>query len=142
MLIKKRVKGLKQRHLSSLAHRILDALGLEKVELSILITSDREIKRLNRLYRNKDKPTDVLSFPMGEEVGGWRLLGDVVISLDTAKVQASEFGLNLEEEIKRLLIHGIVHLLGYDHELGPEEEEKFREMEEFIQSKIEPPASR
>ena len=142
MLIKKRVKGLKQRHLSSLAHRILDALGLEKVELSILITSDREIKRLNRLYRNKDKPTDVLSFPMGEEVGGWRLLGDVVISLDTAKVQASEFSLSLEEEIKRLLIHGIVHLLGYDHELGPEEEEKFREMEEFIQSKIEPPASR
>jgi len=112
------------------------------VELSILITSDREIKRLNRLYRNKDKPTDVLSFPMGEEVGGWRLLGDVVISLDTAKVQASEFGLNLEEEIKRLLIHGIVHLLGYDHELGPEEEKKFREMEELIQSKIEPPASR
>ena len=142
MLIKKRVKGLKQQHLSSLAHRILDALGLEKVELSILITSDREIRKLNRLYRNKDKPTDVLSFPMGEEVGGWRLLGDVVISLDTAKVQASEFGLSLEEEIKRLLIHGIVHLLGYDHELGPEEEKKFREMEEFIQSKIEPPVSR
>ena len=142
MLIKKKVKGVKQRLLSSLAHRILDALGLEKAELSILITSDKEIRKLNRLYRNKDKPTDVLSFPMGEEVGGWKLLGDVVISLDTAKAQASEFGLSLEEEIKRLLIHGIVHLLGYDHELGPEEEKKFREMEEFIQSKIEPPASR
>ncbi len=142
MLVKKKVRGLKAKYLSSLAHKILNAVGLEKTELSILITSDEEIRELNRLYRNKDKATDVLSFPMGEEIGGWKLLGDVVISIDTARVQAKELGISLEEEVKRLLIHGIVHLLGYDHELSKEEEKRFREMEEYIQSKIEPPASR
>ncbi len=142
MLVKKKVRGLKANYLSSLAHKILDAVGLERTELSILITSDEEIKELNKLYRNKDRPTDVLSFPMGEEIGGWKLLGDVVISIDTARAQAKELGISLEEEVKRLLIHGIVHLLGYDHELGEEEERRFKDMEEYIQSKIEPPVSR
>ncbi|WP_333784798.1 rRNA maturation RNase YbeY [Thermocrinis sp.] len=142
VLVKKKVRGLKANYLSSLAHKILDAVGLERTELSILITSDEEIKELNKLYRNKDRPTDVLSFPMGEEIGGWKLLGDVVISIDTARAQAKELGISLEEEVKRLLIHGIVHLLGYDHELGEEEERRFKDMEEYIQSKIEPPVSR
>ncbi len=142
MLIKKKVRGLRSKYLSELAHKILNALDLEKVELSILLTSDEEIRELNRLYRNKDKPTDVLSFPVGEEVDGWKILGDVVISAHTAKAQAEEFGVSLEEEIKRLLIHGIVHLLGYDHEFGGEEEERFKAIEDYVQSKIEPPASR
>jgi len=102
------------------------------VELSIVLVSDPQIKRLNKLYRNKDKPTDVLSFPIGEKVNGWLILGDIVISVDTAKRQAQELGHSLEEEIKRLLVHGLVHLLGYDHELGGEEENKFFELEEFV----------
>jgi probable rRNA maturation factor len=132
VLVKKKVKGVESKLLSKIAHRALEVLGLSKVELSIALVSDVQIKRLNKLYRNKDKPTDVLSFPIGEKVNGWLILGDIVISVDTAKRQAQELGYSLEEELKRLLVHGLVHLLGYDHELGEEEEKKFFELEEFV----------
>ena len=118
--------------MSKIAHRALEVFGLNKVELSVVLVSDAQIRRLNKLYRNKDKPTDVLSFPIGEKVEGWLILGDIVISVDTAKRQAQELGYSLEEELKRLLVHGLVHLLGYDHELGGEEEKKFFELEEFV----------
>jgi len=132
VLVKKKVKGVESKLLSKIAHRALEVLGLSKVELSIALVSDAQIKRLNKLYRNKDKPTDVLSFPIGEKVNGWLILGDIVISVDTAKRQAQELGYSLEEELKRLLVHGLVHLLGYDHELGGEEEKKFFELEAFV----------
>jgi probable rRNA maturation factor len=132
VLVKKRVRGVESKLLSKIAHRALEVLGLSKVELSIVLVSDAQIKRLNKLYRNKDKPTDVLSFPIGEKVEDWLILGDIVISVDTAKRQAQELGYSLEEELKRLLVHGLVHLLGYDHELGREEEKKFFELEEFV----------
>lgn len=105
------------------AERILDILGVEGVELSVLITDDEEMRYLNHLYRGKDRPTDVLSFPMGDEVGGRVILGDVVVSADVAKERT---------EVERLLIHGIIHLLGYDHERGDEEEELFRSMENKV----------
>jgi probable rRNA maturation factor len=132
VLVKKRVRGVESKLLSKIAHRSLEVLGLNKAELSIALVSDAQIRRLNKLYRNKDKPTDVLSFPIGEKVEDWLILGDIVISVDTAKRQAKEFGYSLEEELKRLLVHGLVHLLGYDHELGGEEEKKFFELEEFV----------
>jgi probable rRNA maturation factor len=132
VLVKKKVKGVESKLLSKIAHRALEVLGLSKVELSIALVPDVQIKRLNKLYRNKDKPTDVLSFPIGEKVEDWLILGDIVISVDTAKRQAQELGHSLEEELKRLLVHGLVHLLGYDHELGGEEEKKFFELEEFV----------
>ena len=132
VLVKKKVKGVESKLLSKIAHRALEVLGLSKVELSIALVSDAQIKRLNKLYRNKDKPTDVLSFPIGEKVEDWFILGDIVISMDTAKRQARELGHSLEEELKRLLVHGLVHLLGYDHELGGEEEKKFFELEESV----------
>jgi probable rRNA maturation factor len=132
VLVKKKVKGVESKLLSKIAHRALEVLGLGKVELSIALVSDAQIKRLNKRYRNKDKPTDVLSFPIGEKVEDWLILGDIVISVDTAKRQAQELGHSLEEELKRLLVHGLVHLLGYDHELGGEEEKKFFELEEFV----------
>jgi probable rRNA maturation factor len=136
VLVKKKVKGVESKLLSKIAHRALEVLGLSKVELSIALVSDAQIKRLNKLYRNKDKPTDVLSFPIGEKVEDWLILGDIVISVDTAKRQAKELGHSLEEELKRLLVHGLVHLLGYDHELGGEEERKFFELEEFVLREI------
>jgi rRNA maturation RNase YbeY len=78
---------------------------------------NREIRKLNARFRKKDYPTDVLSFPAGNgKPTGVRLLGDVVISVDKAKQQARERRRTLDEEIVMLLIHGIVHLLGYDHE--------------------------
>jgi probable rRNA maturation factor len=132
VLVKKRVRGVEGKLLSKIAHRALEVLGLNRAELSIVLASDPQIKRLNKLYRNKDKPTDVLSFPIGEKVNGWLILGDIVISVDTAKRQAKELGYSLEEELKRLLVHGLVHLLGYDHELGGEEEKKFFELEDFV----------
>ncbi|MCI4458800.1 MAG: rRNA maturation RNase YbeY [Thermocrinis sp.] len=139
VLVKKKVKGVESKLLSKVAHRALEVLGLSKVELSIALVSDVQIKRLNKLYRNKDKPTDVLSFPIGEKVEDWLILGDIVISVDTARRQAQELGHSLEEELKRLLVHGLVHLLGYDHELGGEEEKKFFELEEFVLRRLQKP---
>jgi probable rRNA maturation factor len=81
-------------------------------QLSIALVSDREIRALNRRWRGKDRPTDVLSFPL-DEPGA---LGDVVISLDMARRQARAGGWSLAAELRRLLAHGILHCRGYDHE--------------------------
>lgn len=90
----------------------------ETCSLSLLFTDDQEIHRLNREYRGKDKPTDVLSFSQLE--GANKIpspsLGDLVISLDTAKKQAKKYHVSFEREVLRLLVHGILHLFGYDHE--------------------------
>jgi probable rRNA maturation factor len=82
-------------------------------ELSVALVGDAAVRRLNREWRGKDRPTDVLSFP--QEARG-RLLGDVVISLDTARRQAREGGWSLAAELRRLLAHGLLHCLGHDHE--------------------------
>jgi probable rRNA maturation factor len=79
--------------------------------------TDPQIHTLNRQYRGKDKPTDVLSFPLADELQPL-LLGDVVISVETAARQAQRRGHGLREELQTLLIHGILHLLGYDHEVS------------------------
>jgi len=78
---------------------------------SLILCSDYFIRKLNRSYRGKDKPTDVLSFEFGDA----DLLGEIYISLQRAKAQARAYGLTYEEELKRLLIHGLLHLMGYDH---------------------------
>ena len=102
---------------------ILFFLGCGNQELSVLLTDDKKIRELNKKYRGQDRATDVLSFSQneGEEnEPDYHLMGDVVISTVTAKRQASQHGLSLEEEIVLLLIHGILHLLGFNHE-RPEE---------------------
>jgi probable rRNA maturation factor len=111
--------------LPSVVRRIADAmlaeLELEPAELSVLLTNDREIHALNLQHRDKDRPTDVLAFALeeGEAVvgarSGVRLLGDVVISLDTAARQARGRNRELLPEVRFLLAHGLLHLLGYDH---------------------------
>jgi probable rRNA maturation factor len=83
-----------------------------RARISIALISDREMRALNRRWRGKDGATDVLSFPLGERGA----LGDVAISLDTAKRQAREGGWPLSVELRRLLAHGILHCRGYDHE--------------------------
>ena len=85
-------------------------------DIEFILTTDEEIKELNKIYRNKNKATDVLSFPLEDENIPGMLLGSIIISLDTAKKGANEFGHSLEDEIKLLFIHGLLHLLGYDHE--------------------------
>jgi len=107
------------------AERMLSALGESNAELSVLLTDDVHIEELNRRHRKKAKPTDVLAFPMDEAGpspnGSTRLLGDVVISLDTARRQARERGHGLVAEVTQLLAHGLLHLLGYDHRTDAEE---------------------
>ncbi len=104
------------------AERMLGRLGLGASELSILLTSDRRIHRLNREYRGKDRPTDVLAFAMGEGEGRGadELLGDVVISLETAARQAAARRREPLAEVTHLLAHGVLHLVGYDHQTDAE----------------------
>ena len=89
------------------------------------------MRRLNRDYRGKYRPTDVLSFSLleGEGAGISAAIGDVVISVETAARQARENGFTLREEIDRLLVHGILHLVGYDHERGAAEARRMRRKE-------------
>lgn len=106
------------------AEKMLAALDLEPAELSILLCDDSTIHALNRDFRHKDKPTDVLAFAMREGEGGdlaGGILGDVVISLDTARRQAAERGHAIASEITFLLAHGLLHLIGYDHRNDAEE---------------------
>ena len=109
---------------------VMSHLDCLNEEVSILLTDDADIQKLNQQFRDIDQPTDVLSFPQNAEedppIPGEIILGDIAVSLDTAQAQAKEHGLTFEEEIILLLIHGILHLLGYDHEISEQEEEKMR----------------
>lgn len=92
----------------------------KEVNVTVAFVSDRKIKELNKLFRKKNKPTDVLSFPFEpdeyDSPDDRNFLGDIVISLEQAARQAAENDLSLELEIKQLILHGILHLCGYDHE--------------------------
>lgn len=99
------------------ASAALRQAGVEGVELSLLLTDDRTIRSLNRKYRDEDRATDVLAFPMGEDDpdSGLAYLGDVVISLNQAEGQAEAAGHPLANELALLAIHGVLHLCGHDH---------------------------
>jgi probable rRNA maturation factor len=103
-------------------------LGCHDSELSIVLLDDDDIQHLNCDYLSRDYPTNVLSFPMGER----GLLGDVVISTETAQREARESGITLDEELGVLLVHGILHLLGYDHEGLPEEAARMESKEQEV----------
>ena len=113
------------------ARRLLRALDLRHGELSLLLVSDGEMRRLNRRWRGRDRPTDVLAFAQAEGPGGAPdgMLGDVVISVDTARRQAAERGETLGREAERLLVHGVLHLLGYDHERSTAEARRMQRRE-------------
>ena len=99
--------------------RILTELGLLDAELSLLLVDDARIQDLNRRYLNRDKPTNVLAFPMREGEFSTlhpHLLGDLVISVETAKRQSNRFGLDEMEMVILLMVHGVLHLIGYEHE--------------------------
>lgn len=107
--------------LRSVARKILSASACPESRLSILLVDDEEIRGLNRTWLGKDRPTNVISFAMQEGEGAGvqaDLLGDVVISVETAARDAAEAGVAVEHELYFLLLHGILHLLGYDHERG------------------------
>ena len=123
---RQRVVAIDRAWLRRTAEAVLSAARADGAELSLVLVSDRRMRALNRRYRKKDRPTDVLAFPLHENWGQATfrslspfLLGDVVISVPTARRQATERGHGLRDELRRLLVHGVLHLLGYDHERGP-----------------------
>ena len=104
----------------------------EPRSVSVLITDNEEIHQLNLQYRQKDAPTDVLSFPLFDEDGNLdeEELGDIVISLEKAQAQAEEYNHSLKREVAFLTAHSMLHLLGYDHENG--EQEMYTKQEEIL----------
>ncbi|MDO4398482.1 MAG: rRNA maturation RNase YbeY [Oscillospiraceae bacterium] len=115
----------------------------EPAEISVTFVDDERIHELNREYRNVDRSTDVLSFPLGENgvydknpENGACLLGDIVISVETAVRQAETYGHSLQREIGFLTVHSMLHLLGYDHVNGGIEEVRMREKEEHVLTEL------
>ena len=109
---------------------ILNALDCHDKEISLVVTDDAGIRELNRQYLDRDRPTNVIAFPMQE--GEFShitpgLLGDVVISADTTAVEADNAGIDFSERFDQLIIHGILHLFGYDHENDEQEAAKMDE---------------
>jgi probable rRNA maturation factor len=114
--------------IGELAVRVLELLGRQEVELCVVLTDNADIQALNREYLGRDRPTNVISFPQQEGEGPeGSHLGDVVISVEKAAEEALEAGMETIERIRALLVHGICHLCGYDHE--DVSEEMTREME-------------
>lgn len=112
-------------------------------EISVRFVDDEEIHQLNLEFRNMDKSTDVLSFPLGENGEydinydtGAKMLGDIVISMEHAVAQAESYGHSLQREIGFLTVHSMLHLLGYDHEAGGIEQVRMREKEEHILTQL------
>lgn len=132
--------------LMQVLNKTAEVYGLEpRAEVSVVLADDAYIHSLNRQYRGKDTPTDVLSFAMNEPCAGEQepaiaqapaeleiLLGDIIISLDTAARQAEEFGHSLERELAYLTVHGMLHLLGYDHEVQADQAEMRQEEEHVL----------
>jgi len=120
VLNRQKLYGIDKKAAAKLAGSVLDRIGRQDAELTITFIRDEAMRKLNRDYRGKDKPTDVLSFAYHETDDGFTKpdahLGDVVISVETAGRYAAEFGLTFEREIEHLIIHGTLHLAGYDHE--------------------------
>jgi probable rRNA maturation factor len=113
--------------------------GLPDAELSVLFIGDRAMRSLNRTWRGKDRTTDVLSFCLREgEFSSVQthLLGDIVISVPRAEKQARESGHPLTRELERLLVHGLAHLLGFDHERGPAEARRMSRAEQSFLKRI------
>ena len=130
-------------------HTILETLdyeGMENdVEVSVTFVDDEGIRELNKRFRNMDKPTDVLSFPLLDYEGEseepffdelCHNLGDIVISLERAMAQANEFGHSFEREVAFLTAHSMLHLLGYDHELSDDDDADMRKRQNDIMERL------
>ncbi|MDR3192231.1 MAG: rRNA maturation RNase YbeY [Treponema sp.] len=121
------------------ALRVLEEIGRDGWDVSLLFCNDAYIRSLNARYRGRDEPTDILSFPMGETLAGEDgesryLSGDIVISLETWVENARFFGIAPDEELRRLLIHGILHLDGMDHRTNGETEPMLLLQEKILKS--------
>jgi rRNA maturation RNase YbeY len=149
-----RLIKVNQQRIRSLLRKALHLLSLHKAELSILLVNDRRMRMLNRQYRGIDRTTDVLSFPQQEnyklqitscklqnkeafQLNSSLVLGDIIINLHQAKRQAAEHDLTFNEELRWLLIHGLLHLIGYEHEKSRYHEKKMRRKERELLNALE-----
>ena len=118
--------------------KICSAAGLESGSISLILADNQSIRRVNADYRKKDYPTDVITFPYDDDgfpdpsAGNDRELCDIYLSLEKAKENAEGYGETLENEIKRLLVHGMLHALGYDHEISKDQSTAMKVREEEI----------
>ncbi len=121
--------------LIGLVNYSLEVLEVDNAIFDIILVDDEEIKKINKQYRNKDTSTDVISFALEDEktinIPSIRMLGDVYVSFDTAKSQAKEYNHSLKRELSFLIVHGLLHLLGYSHD-KIENEKKMFELQERI----------
>jgi probable rRNA maturation factor len=136
-LIRINLQGLKKDSL-----RLLRSFNLQNAELGIALVNDRRMKELNGRYRDIARTTDVLSFPTYSnlnEIPGDReiLLGDIVMNLHAAKRQAATYGNTFAEEVRRLLVHGFLHLIGFDHERNVYQKKKMKKKERDLQDALE-----
>ena len=116
--------------------KVLRRMKCKKGEVSVNFVTENKIKAINKIYRKKDKITDVISFSAqeGERVGDEKDLGDIFICLKKIKKQAKEYGVSWEEELVRMLVHGVLHLLGYDHQSVRDEKEMIGLQERIIKT--------
>ncbi len=126
-----------------LSNWLLDQCGVGDYNVSLLLTDDQEITRLNTQYRNKNEPTNVLSFPFADGADPsfttlpFKELGDIIISLDTALRESIELQQTLHERLSWLVIHGMLHLLGYDHERSENDEKAMADRENELLNKLQ-----
>jgi probable rRNA maturation factor len=141
-------RGVSRLRVCRWAERMLRCLDLSRAELSVAITDDREIRELNKVFRHRDRATDVLAFAMreGEPLGSAaapepssfaEMLGDVVLSAETARRQAKDRRRTLDAEVRMLLAHGLLHLVGYDHRSDREEAVMTAETERLCRAAAE-----
>ena len=124
------------------AYTVGELYGLDNAEVSITFTDNEHIHAINRDYRNVDRPTDVISFALNEgdepEIEGGapvNVLGDIIISVEKAVEQASDYGHSVEREVAFLTVHGMLHLLGYDH-IEEDDRKEMRREEDFVMEKL------
>jgi probable rRNA maturation factor len=136
------LRAISSECLKKTATAILNALDCPDGELSLLIVDDAKIALLNQQYRERSGPTNVLSFPMNEGAFSEimpHLLGDVVISVETCEREAQSTGTSVDQHFNELLIHGILHLFGYDHERSEEEDRRMRAKSDDLLQHIDQP---
>ena len=135
--VKEEIKELKT--VEKVLYSALEKEQLENVSFNLIIVDNKYIHELNKTYRNIDRETDVITFALEDEESivlpnEERILGDIYISIDKAKIQAKEYNHSLLRELSFLAVHGFYHLLGYDHQTKEEEEVMFKKQEEVLES--------
>jgi rRNA maturation RNase YbeY len=130
-------KNIGKNKIKTVASTAAEMLELKDASITIVMTSDRYIRKINNEFRGHDEPTDVISFsnrdnPFPAVDDTSEEIGDIYISIDRADRQSQEYRVTLQDELKRLIVHGILHLVGYDHERSDEDEEIMLRKEEEI----------